>query len=124
MKKKSYKITFALKEGYSSRGKVHPVSDAAKIIEDWMAGRLAEGQPVVSGLLQEGQLFFPAVAGSNALVTVSLTAVYYGELSPPEELKRKNKEVKNTLESLAVLLKSGLKQQSVFLIYRDIHWCI
>jgi len=124
MKKKSYKITFALKEGYSPGGKVHRISDAAKIIKEWMAVRLSAGQPVVSGLLQEGQLFFPAVEGSEELVTVSRTAVYYGELSSPEELKRKNKEVNATLESLAARLKDGLKQESVFLIYRDTHWCI
>jgi hypothetical protein len=117
MKKKSYKITFALKEGYSPGGKVHPILHAAKIIKEWMTVRLSAGQPVVSGLLQEGQLFFPAVEGSKELVTVSPTAVYYGELSSPEELKRKNKEVKATL-------KSGLKQEAVFIIYRDVHWCV
>lgn len=89
-----------------------------------MAVRLSAGQPVVSGLLQGGQLFFPAIEGGKQLVTVSPTAVYYGELSSPEELKRKNKEVKATLESLAGRLKDGLKQESVFLIYRDTHWCI
>jgi hypothetical protein len=72
----------------------------------------------VSGLLQEGQLFFSAVEGSKELVTISPTAVYYGKLSSPQELIRKNNEVKKTLESLAGALKSGLKQESVFLIYR------
>jgi hypothetical protein len=124
MKKKSYKITFALKEGYSPEGKVHPVKDAAKIIRSWMEERLAADRPVLSGILQEGQLFFPAVNGSKEAVTVSPTAVYYGELSSPEENKRKNKEVKETLESLAGRLKADLKQESVYLIYRDTHWCI
>jgi GTP cyclohydrolase I len=124
MKKKSYKLTFALKEGYSPKGKVHSIGDAAKIIKAWMEQKLTAREPVVSGLLQEGQLFFPATDSSKELVTVSPTAVYYGELSTPEELKRKNKEVKETLESLAKQLKTGLKQQSVFVIYRDVHWCV
>jgi hypothetical protein len=45
MKKKSYKITFALKEGYSPGGKVHLIADAAKIIQEWMTVRLSTGQP-------------------------------------------------------------------------------
>jgi len=124
MKKKSYKITFALKEGYSTRGKVHPAGDAARAIRSWMEGRLAAGQPVLGGLLQEGQLFFPAVEGPKGAVTVSPTAVYEGELSSPEEIRRKNKEVKDTLESLALRLKKELRQESVYIIYRDTHWCI
>lgn len=122
MKKKSYKITCALKEGYAPKAKVYDLADAAKLIEQWMEQRLKDGQPVVSGLLQEGTLFFPAPEGSPQAVTVSPTAVYYGELSSPEDLKRKNKEVKSTLTSLAVELKTGLKQESVFIIYRDVNW--
>lgn len=124
MKTKSYKITFALKEGYSPKGKVHSLNDASKIIRYWMEQRLESGQPVLSGLLQEGQLFFPAPEGSGQVVSVSPTAVYYGELSTPEELKRKTKEIKGTLESLAVKLKEGLKQESIFIIYQQTHWCI
>lgn len=124
MKKKSYKITCALKEGYSPKGKVHAMADAARLIRDWMGRRLNARQTVVSGLLQEGQLIFPAAHEGKALVTVSPTAVYYGELSSPEELKRKNKEVKESLESLARDLKTGLKQESVFITFRDDHWCV
>jgi hypothetical protein len=124
MKKKSYKITFALKEGYSPKGKVHSIADAGKVIKRWMEQRLEAGQPVLGGLLQEGQLFFPAVKGHKAAVTVSPTGVYYGELSSPEENKRRNKEVAATLGSLATQLKEELKQESVYIIYRDNHWCI
>lgn len=89
-----------------------------------MERRLEAGQPIISGLLQEGELFFPGVKGSNELVTVSPTAVYFGELSSPEELKRKSKEIKRTLESLAAMLKEELNQETVFIIYRDVHWCV
>jgi hypothetical protein len=110
MKKKSYKVTFALKEGYSPKGKVHSIAEATKVIKDWMEQRLAAGQPVVGGLLQDGQLFFPAVEGPKGAVTVSPTAVYEGELSSPEEIRRKNREVKDTLESLALRLKKELNK--------------
>ena len=79
---------------------------------------------MVSGLLQEGSLFFPAAKGTIEMVTVSPTAIYYGELSSQQEMKRKNKEVKATLESLAGELKKRLKQESVFIVYRELNWCI
>lgn len=125
MKKRSYKVTFALKEGYAPRGKVHDLSFAGNIIKSWMEVRLEQSLPVVSGLLQEGQLFFPAtrkVKGES--VTVSPTGVFYGELSSDADLKRKNKEVKVTLESLAKVLKEKLNQESVFIVYRDVNWCV
>ncbi|QHS56855.1 hypothetical protein GWR56_15365 [Mucilaginibacter sp. 14171R-50] len=124
MKKKSYKITFSLQEGYKPGAKVHRINFAARIIKEWMTERLADKQPVVSGLLQAGTLFFPAKDTANGMVTVSPTAIFTGELSSPEDISRKNKEVKQTLESLAMVLKEGLKQESVFIVYRDTNWCV
>ena len=123
MKKRSYKITFDLKEGYTENGRVHTAKFAGNIINDWMQSRLVDKKPIVSGFLQEGILFFPK-PGSKLTVIASPSAVFSGELSSPEDIKRKNKEVKQTLESLAAALKEGLKQEAVFIIYRDVNWCI
>lgn len=125
MKKRSYKVTFALKEGYAPNGKVHNLSFAGNIIKSWMEARLEKHLPVVSGLLQEGQLFFPATSQvKEESVTVSPTGVFYGELSSDTDLKRKNKEVRETLESLAKKLKEKLNQESVFIVYREVNWCV
>lgn len=59
-----------------------------RLIRRWMEERLKKWQPVVSGLLQKGQLFFPGAEGSKEAVMVSPTAIYYGELSSPEELNQ------------------------------------
>jgi hypothetical protein len=125
MKKRSYKITFALKVGYAENGRVHTPKYAGKIIHKWMTERIAAKQPIVTGLLQGGILFFPAVGhGHSDPVTASPSAIFTGELSSPEDMKRKNKEVKETLESLAGELQRALKQESVFIIYRDKNWCL
>lgn len=126
MKKRSYKITFGLREGYKNNARVHTIKFVSKIIADWMSERLAANQPVVTGLLQEGILFFPAPKDARECnaVTVSPSAIFTGELSSPQDLKRKDEEVKQTLESLAAALRDGLKQESVFIIYRDANWCI
>ncbi|RZA01792.1 MAG: hypothetical protein EOP47_09320 [Sphingobacteriaceae bacterium] len=125
MKKRSYKITFALKEGYAPNGRVHNLKYAGKIIHNWMADRLDAQLPVVNGFLQEGILFFPSVEKSNAdPVTASPSAVYFGELSSPEDMKRNNKEIRETLESLARVLLQKLKQESVYIIYHYKNWCV
>lgn len=57
------------------------------------------------------------------LIITSPAAIYSCELSSPEEINHKNKEVKQTLELLAATLKEQLKQESVFIVYRDENWC-
>ena len=124
LKRKSFKITCSLKEGYQPNGKLHRIQLVYRVINEWMAGRLKNHQPVLNGLVQEGMLFFPAKEKVAELVTASPTAVFTGELSSPEDLRRKDKEVKETLESLAVTLKKRLKQESVFIVYQDMNWCV
>jgi hypothetical protein len=123
MKKKSYKITCGLKEGYAKSGKVHTVKSAGNIIREWLAERLKSKQQLITGLLQEGILFFPAVNDQEA-VTASPCAIFTGERSTPQDVKRSNKEVKATLEDLAQTFKEKLKQESVYIIYRDKNWCV
>jgi len=121
MKKRSYKITFDLKEGYSPTGRVHTLKFAGDVIKDWLTDRLEAGQLIVTGFLQDGLLFFPV---GEKKITVNPSAVFAGELSSPEDMKRTNKEVKATLESLAKTLKEKLKQESVYIIYLDKNWCV
>jgi hypothetical protein len=125
MKKRSYKITCSLKEGYSPEGKLFDIEKAQTAIKDWMEQRLSDRHPIVTGLLQQGTLFFPAVdKDEKGLVTVSPTAIFTGELSSPEDMQRNDSEVKNTLESLSLHLKEKLKQDSVFIIYLDENWWV
>lgn len=124
MKKRSYKITFDLKEGYKKNGQKHSSKQAAAIIKKWMEERLEHKRPVVNGMLQEGMLFYPSKEpGQENNISVVDSAIFSGELSP-EDKDRKDREIRNTLESLAFALKSGLKQKTVFIIYRDRNWNI
>ena len=124
VKKKSFKITCSLKEGYKPNGKLHNIRLVYSVVKQWIAERLKNDQPVLSGLVQEGMLFFPSKNTAYELVTASPTALFIGELSSQEDLKRKNKEVKQNLESLAQALKQRLKQESVFIVYMNVNRCI
>ena len=95
-----------------------------KAIVAWMKARLDAKETVVSGFLHEGKLLFPAKAGQSATVTIEPTAIFEGELSSPEDVKRSDKEVRQTHSLLAESLKSKLRQRSVFVSYRDDHWCV
>lgn len=124
MKKKSYKITFDLKEGYSGNGKEYSFEFAEKIVQEWMETRLSAGHPIVTGLLQNGSLFYPSPGKEKRTITIAHSAIFTGELSSAYDVKRKRREVKSTLESLALTIKQKLKQEAVFIIYRDENWCI
>ena len=123
MKKKSYKITFELREGYKPNAKEHSLQDATNAIKVWLEERLAQNAPVVNGLLQEGSLLYPSKEDETK-ATAAKCAIYTGELSTKEDVRRKNKEVKKTLEALASSLKTQLNQRSVFIIYKNKNWCI
>ena len=123
MKKRSYKITFDLKEGYAENATEHSLTFAENAIKRWMEERLSRNIPVISGLLQAGTLLYPSVRNQQS-VTLSRCAIFTGELSSKEDMRLKNKEVKIILESLACFLKEHLKQESVFITYRQKHWCL
>lgn len=125
MSKKIYKITFDLTEGYSGKGKEHSLKFAEKVIKGWMESRLRQNCPVVTGLLQSVSLFYPfAGEAPKETVTITHSAIFTGELSSPGDMLRKGSEVRSTLESLAQTIKQKLKQQSVFIVYRDENWCV
>lgn len=124
MQKKSFKITCSLQEGYGPKGQLFTFADAEQVIARWMDKRLSQNKPLVSGLLQAGSLIFPAPDKAPEKVSVSPTVIFAGELSSEQDMQRDNKEVKATLRSLALALKKQLKQESVFVIYLDKHWCV
>ena len=123
MEKKSYKITFSLQEGYEAGSTIHDIRDAERVIREWLTMRIKSKQPIINGLLQQGTLFFPSKNGDE-LITVSPTAIYTGELTEPADFERPDTEVKQTLESLAIMLKEKLRQEAVYINYLNTIWCI
>jgi hypothetical protein len=97
MERKNFKITVSLKEGYEAGARRHRINAVEKAIAGWMKRRLEAKQPVLSGFLHEGKLLFPAKEKQSASVAIEPTAIFEGELSSPEDVKRSDKEVKETL---------------------------
>jgi len=82
IKKRSYKITFDLKEGYGKNGREHTIKEVTAIIEAWMKERLKKHLPVVTGILQEGTIFYPSKDGiSKHDISTVHSAIFTGDLS-------------------------------------------
>jgi len=113
-----------LQEGYGQDGRLFTFADAEHVVADWLLKRLNNNLPFVSGMLQQGSLIFQAPEKVKEKVLISPTIVFEGELSSEKDMQRDDKEVNKTLRSLALQLKRKLKQESVFVIYLDKHWCV
>ena len=124
MKKKSFKITCSLQEGYGQDGRLFTFGDAERVIANWLEDRLNNNLPLVNGMLQQGSLIFQAPEKVTEKVLISPTIVFEGELSSKKDMQRNDNEVNDTLRSLALHLKEQLKQESVFVIYLNEHWCV
>ena len=126
MQKKSYKITASLREGFTGEGQIHTLEETEEIIETWFESRIAENLPTVSGMLQDGKLFFPSKGerADGSPVTICRTVIYFGELSSESDMKREDTEVTDTLESLARALKADLGQEEVYIIFNEHNWAV
>lgn len=56
--RRSYAITFGLKEGYSGRTRVHKPNEALKVAEDWIKRQIATGKPFLTGLFSNETLVY------------------------------------------------------------------
>jgi len=126
MERKSYKLTFAFDAGYSGEGKVFSREDVERIIEAWLTERVREGKMPINGFLQTGTLFYPSRGRreDDKLVSIAPAGTYEGEISQPADLERDEAEVKEALESLARVIKEGLAQERVYIIYKNEHWFV
>jgi len=124
MKTKSYKITFCLESGYSATGEKYSADDAKALIEGWMIKRIEANLPTVSGVAVFGSLFFPAKGRreDGKSITVAEAGVYMGDIRYNDESQRNDDEIKDALNSLALVLKEGLKQDRIYIIYETESW--
>ena len=126
MKIKSYKITFSLSSGYSGTGKTFTPVFAEGIIEEWMTDRIKNNLPTLNGFITFGKLIFSSKGRreDGKPVTTIDSGVYEGDLSSENDMKREDAEIRDTLASLAIILKEELIQDRVYIIYEDEGWFV
>lgn len=123
--RREFKITVGLREGYDPEGRVYDVSEATKIALRWMTGRAAAGKPFLSGMVTRGEV---AYAWRNENNSVGRdrepVAIFTGEAIPLYAGEVGDAEIEAMLNELAALLGAALRQERIYIAYRDQTWIV
>jgi hypothetical protein len=124
-RRREFKITVGLREGYDPEGRVYDVSEATKIALRWMTERAGAGKPFLSGMFTRGEV---AYAWRRADGTVGRdrepVAIFTGEAIPLYSGAIADDEIEGMLNELAALLGDALKQERIYIGYRDHTWIV
>ncbi len=121
--RRTYSITVGLSEGFEG-GIVHDLSDAQRVILDWIEERIDAGQVFLSGTLGR-QVVLYGLGGQGAARAVSEpVAIFSGFVSVRRTPAPSDEEVCGMLEELAAHLGRRLGQVRVNIEYLDTTWVI
>jgi hypothetical protein len=123
--RREFKITVGLREGYDPEGRVYDVSEPTKIALRWMTDRAAAGQPFLSGMVTRGEVAYAwrrddGSAGRDR----EPVAIFTGEVIPLYAGNLTDEEVEAMLNELAALLGKALRQERIYIAYRDQTWIV
>ena len=123
--RREFKITVGLREGYDPDGRVYDVSEPTKIALHWMTERAAAGRPFLSGMVTRGEVAYAwrredGTAGRDR----EPVAIFTGEVIPLYAGHLKDEEVEAMLYELAALLGKALRQERIYIAYRDQTWIV
>lgn len=126
--RREFRITVGLREGYDPEGRVYDVSEATKIALNWMSARAASDQPFLSGMVTRGEVAYASKDANGAVVRGrEPVAMFIGEALAPHPGGAgalEDREIEALLTELATLLGRGLRQEHVFVAYRDRTWVV
>jgi hypothetical protein len=123
--RREFKITVGLREGYDPDGRVYDVSEPTKIALRWMTDRAAAGRPFLSGMVTRGEVAYAwrrqdGSAGRDR----EPVAIFTGEVIPLYAGGLTDAEVEAMLNELAALLGEALRQERIYIAYRDQTWIV
>jgi hypothetical protein len=123
--RREFKITVGLREGYDPDGRVYDVSEPTKIALRWMTERAAAGKPFLSGMVTRGEVAYAwrrddGSAGRDR----EPVAIFTGEVIPLYAGSLMDEEVEAMLNELAALLGKALRQERIYIAYRDQTWIV
>jgi hypothetical protein len=123
--RREFKITVGLREGYDPEGRVYDLSEATKIALRWMTERAGTGKPFLSGMFTRGEV---AYAWRRADGSVGRdrepVAIFTGEAIPLYAGDLPDAEIEAMLNELAAMLGAALRQERIYIAYRDQTWIV
>ena len=124
-KRRDFRISVGLREGWDDEGRVFDVSEAVRTARAWMKRRVAAGLPALSGMFARAEVTYawPRPDGSVgsdrepvALFTGEAIHAYLGDL--PDEA------IEAMLDELATELGAALGQERIYVAFCDRTWIL
>ncbi len=124
-KRRDFRISVGLREGWDEEGRVFDVSEAVRTARAWMLRRVEAGLPALSGLFTRAEATYawPRPDGSVgsdrepvAVFTGEAVHAYLGHLP--------DAAIEKMLNELAVELGAALGQERIYVAFADRTWIL
>jgi hypothetical protein len=115
--RREFKITVALRAGYTADGVLFDVAQAVAVVERWIAERQKRGLPTLSGMMTRGEVIY----AKDGIAMREPVAIFAGEVAPfptaPDDAA-----IEAALNELGARLADGLQQEEISIAYRADLW--
>jgi hypothetical protein len=121
--RREFKITWGLRAGYGSTGRIYDIEEAIRAAHRWMRERDARAEPFLSGMFTRGEVVY---AGSEAESAHDRepVAIFTGEVLPLYAADIDDDGIRILLNELAAEIGEVLEQEEVHVAYRDRTWTL
>src|ERR1700693_4389885 len=121
--RREFKITWGLRAGYGTSGRIYDLEEAIRAAHRWMRERDARSEPFLSGMFTRGEVVFAGSAGGDAHDREPV-AIFTGEVLPLYAGDLDDDTVRKLLDELASEIGSILAQEEVYVGYSDRAWAL
>lgn len=114
---RAFRLTIGLQEGYSGEGILHTPEEVGHIVAEWM-----RQQREMRGIYLPGSTTTSTITywGRSAQKMMREPVVFYeGLVSPEYNAEVSDEDVTETLHQLAEVLSCQLRQERIYLHYRE-----
>jgi hypothetical protein len=121
--RREFKITWGLRAGYGTSGRIYDLEEAIRAAHRWMRERHARGEPFLSGMFTRGEVVY-AGSEADAAHDREPVAIFTGEVLPLYAGDLDDATVRMLLNALASEIGHTLEQEEVHVGYRDRAWTL
>lgn len=123
-RRRPFAITLGQVAGYTLLGGVLPPTFAINAALDWMANRITNGQPYLTGLFTHGTLAYGWATDGLPETLTEQALTFHGDLSVLHAAMIPDGHVIEMLDELAGRLGNSLQQTRVYVSYCDRAWVL
>jgi len=121
--RREFKITWGLRAGYGTSGRIYDLEEAIRAAHRWMRERDARGDPFLSGMFTRGEVVYVGSEG-DATHDREPVAIFTDEVLPLYARDLGDDTVRKLLIELASEIGRTLEQEEIHVGYRDRTWTL